>query len=130
MNQHYKLRLTRFLGAFWLLVFLATSAVARVSSTYSFTSSIKTYKPIVCGALLSTSTDEVVSYPLQNIGIPFVYNLQALTIFGVHSNGYVTLWALVTNTYPISLTSLPKTLRMYKLVSQLDIKILNRLNKM
>ena len=97
MNQHYKLRLTRLLGAFWLLVFFTTSAVARVSSTYSFTSSIRAYKPIVCGTVVSTSTDEVVSYPIQNIGFPFVYNLQAFTTVGVQSNGHVTLghWQLI-----------------------------------
>ena len=130
MNQHYKLRLTRLLIAFSLLIFLATSAVARVSSTYSFTSSIRTYKPIICVSVVSTSTDEVVSSLIQKIVFPLVYNRKAFTTEGVETNGYFTLGALETNTYPISLTILPNTLIMNKLVSKLDIKIFIKLSKM
>jgi hypothetical protein len=104
MNQHYKLRLTRLLSALSLLLVFATSAVAQVSSTYSFTSTLGTYTPITGGTVLSgTLTDDDVNYPIQPIGFNFNYNGQVFTTVGVQSNGHITLGALATNTYPVSI---------------------------
>ena len=102
MNQHYKLRLTRLLSAFSLLVFFATSAVAQVSSTYSFTSTLGTYTPITGGTILSvTNADDDNTYPIQPIGFNFNYNSQVFSSVGVSANGFIRLGVATINSYGV-----------------------------
>lgn len=76
--------------------FLAVeNKVASVADDYLFSSTMDVYSPLVGGTVLSnTTTDDDVSYPLQNIGFNFNYNGATYTQIGVQTNGNIRLGAL------------------------------------
>ncbi|MFN9115554.1 MAG: hypothetical protein ACK5XN_36320, partial [Bacteroidota bacterium] len=109
MKQAYKPNISRLFIAFSLLLLGTLTSFAQVSSTYTFTSSSGTYTPITGGTVLSTASDDDVSYPVQNIGFTFNYNGQSFTTVGVQSNGHITLGGAAINSYG-ALSASPNTI--------------------